>query len=92
MVSTPKQTSNNCAGCVVCVCDKGERLVHVQRIDQKYHFVQERPPFAVGEYDTFVDATGQRDCEDALGGPHEHGDCLAGVAENVLRLVLASDC
>ena len=57
-----------------------------QRVDQQDHLVQQGSVVAVGKDRTFVDATGQRQGEYAGQGLGEHGDRLAGVAEDVLRL------
>ena len=77
---------NDFACGVIGVGHEEERLGHVKRVEQHDHFVQQRSLVAIGEDQTFVDATGQRNGEDAGCGLDQDGDCLTGMAEDVLRL------
>ena len=88
MVSVGQQPANDLAGGIVGVGHEIERFLQVQRVEQQDHLVQQGSVVAVGKHRTFVDATGQRQGEYAGQGLGEHGDGLAGVAEDVLRLVV----
>ena len=81
-----QQPANDVTGGIVGVGHEVERFLQAQRVDEQDHLVQQGSLVAVGKHHAFVDAPGQRQGEYAGQRLGQHGDRLARVAEDVLRL------
>src|SRR6516165_5977427 len=86
MVALLEQAVHHLAGGVVGIGDKVERNLDRQDIEQAEHLVEQGALIAVGPYQTFMDAHGERHREDALGRVYEQADSLHGMPHDVLGL------
>ena len=86
MVALLEQAAHHLAGGVVGIGDKVEGSLDSQDIEQAEHLVEQAALVAVGPYQTFMDAHGERHGKDALGRMHEQADSLHGVPHDVFWL------
>src|SRR5208282_5367510 len=86
MVALLEQAVRHLAGGVVGIGDKVEGSLDSQDIEQAEHLVEQGALVAIGPYQTFVDAHGERHGEDALGRVYEQADSLHGMPHDVLGL------
>jgi hypothetical protein len=86
VISVGPQASNRLAVGIVGVDHEVARHQQSQGVQEHDHLVQQGPPIAVRKHRPFVNATGQGQGEYAGQGLSHHGDGLAGVAEDILRL------
>ena len=86
MVALLEQAVHHLAGGVVGIGDKVEGSLDSQDIEQAEHLVEQGALVAIGPYQTFVDAHGERHGEEALGRVYEQADSLHGMPHDVFGL------
>jgi hypothetical protein len=86
MVALFEQAAHHLAGGVVGIGNKVEGGLEGQDIEQAEHLVEQGALVAVGPYQTFVDARGERHAKDAVGRMYEQADSLHGMPHDVLGL------
>ena len=86
MVALLEQAVHHLAGGVVGIGDKVEGNLDSQDIEQAEHLVEQGTLVAIGPYQTFMDAHGERHGKDALGRVYEQADSLHGMPHDVLGL------
>ena len=83
MVALREQAADDLTGGVVGIGDEVVRLCDRHGPKQHEHLVEQGAPIAIGPEEAFVDAYGERDGEDALGGPNQQAHGLKGVPHDV---------
>src|SRR5262245_32571499 len=86
MIALLEQAAHHLAGGVVGVDDEEEWSVDGQEIEQAEHLVEQGALVAIGPYQAFVDARGERYGKDAAGGMDEQADRLQGMPHDVFGL------
>ena len=86
MVALFEQAAHHLARGVVGIGNKVEGNLDSQDIEQAEHLVEQGALVAVGPYQTFVDAHGERHGKDAAGRMYEQADSLHGMPHDVFWL------
>src|SRR5258708_1834541 len=86
MVALFEQAAHHLAGGVVGIGNQVEGNLDSQDIEQAEHLVEQAALVAVGPYQTFMDAHGERHGKDALGRMDEQADSLHGMPHDVFWL------